>query len=229
MDIRKPRDPEPFSKKLNRRFETLGFRGAFNTVVDRALVALRWQPEEMDGRGMIMHLSDTPSGIYGYIARLLRRTRPSVIVHTGDLADDIKLELYPGESERYRAAARRLLDIVRAPHRRVYMVLGNHDDRELLPPAPPDCQVYGGAVTLTLLGASFRISHYIQALREQPASYNLFGHTSTPHSHEDESKRVFLNGMEGIRLIDPRDGAIWQFDYPKGTNEARMLRTQRCR
>ena len=93
-------------------------------TVDRALVKAGWLPEMMDGSYKILHLSDTPVTIYGYLARLLRRVSPSVLVHTGDLADDIKIGLYPGERERYRSAVRKLFDIIQAPRRRIILSLG---------------------------------------------------------------------------------------------------------
>ncbi len=221
---RRPPDSEAFLRKLKKKFDLSGFRGAFNTIVDKGLVAAGWQPEEIDGTGRVLHLSDTPSTIYAYLSRLLKRVNPSVIVHTGDLADDIKLELYPGERGRYREAAKRLMNIMQAPHRRVVVALGNHDEKELLPWLSSDCVVCDGAEEMTFQGATFRISHYVEGLLEHPAQYNLFGHSAEPSSHEDAEGRCFLNGIEWMRLIDPRSGEILHLRYPKGTDDARLLR-----
>lgn len=221
---RRPPDTEAFLRKLKKKFDLSGFRGAFNVIVDKGLVSVGWQPEEIDGYGRILHLSDTPSGIYAYLSRLLKRVNPSVIVHTGDLADDIKLELYPGERERYRVAVRKLMNILQAPHRRVVLALGNHDEKELLPRLSPDCTVCEGAEEMTFRGATFRISHYAEGLLENPARYNLFGHCAEPASYEDPEGRCFLNGIEWMRLIDPGNGEIVHLRYPKGTDDARLLR-----
>ena len=221
---RRPPSPEAFLRKLRRKLDVSGFRGALNAVVDSGLVAIGWLPEEIDGSGKALHISDTPSSIYGYLSRLLKRVNPSVIVHTGDLADDIKLELYPGERERYRATIKRLMNILQAPHRRVILVLGNHDERELLPWLPPDCTVYDGAENMTFWGTTFRISHYPEGLLEHPAQYNLFGHCMEPSSHDDGNGRHFFNGLEWMRLIDPRNGEIQLLRYPRGTDDARLMR-----
>ncbi|MDR1650559.1 MAG: metallophosphoesterase [Synergistaceae bacterium] len=199
---------------------------SFDLLLDKCLVRAGWIPEMMDGTGKILHISDTPTRMYGYMARLLRRVNPSVVVHTGDLADDIKLGLYPGEAERYRAAARRIMDILPAPHRKVVLALGNHDKRELLPPLPSQCVICDNdeAMDITLCGEKFRVSHYFRYVIDKPARYNLFGHSMERPSFSDDGERCFLNGLEMMRLIDPGAG-IAVFNYPKGTNDARLARS----
>lgn len=128
----RPPDSGFFLRKLKKTFNADEFRGTFNAIVDWGLVSVGWQPKEMDGHGKLLHISDTPSGIYGYLSRLLKRVNPSVVVHTGDLADDIKLELYPGEREHYRATVKKLLNILQAPHRKVVLSLGNQDRKSVV-------------------------------------------------------------------------------------------------
>ena len=53
----------------------------------------------------VMHISDTPSAIYGAVTGMMERLRPDLIVHTGDLADDIKLGENPGYLDQYRRTA----------------------------------------------------------------------------------------------------------------------------
>lgn len=221
---RRPPNFEAFLLKTRGKLNANRLRSALGGLAERGLVAAGWQPERTDGTGKILHMSDTPSSIYGYLSRLLKRVNPSVIVHTGDLADDIKLELYPGERERYRAAVRRLMNILQAPHRRVVLALGNHDERELLPWLPRDCIVCDGAEDMAFRGQAFRISHYPDELLLRPARYNLFGHCAAPPSYDDDSGRHFFNGLEWMRLIDPDSGEIQLLRYPSGTDDARLLR-----
>jgi len=220
---KRPSDYEVILRKLKQCFDPRGFRNSLGELADRGLVAAGWQPERLDGRGKVLHISDTPSGIYSYLSRLLKRVNPSVVVHTGDLADDIKLELYPGEHERYRAAAKKLLDILQAPHRTVVITLGNHDEKALLPHPAPGCVVCEGAREMTFMGEPFRVSHYAEGLSEHPARYNLYGHCADTPSYEDEQGHCFLNGLEWIRLIDPHNGEIRHIKYPGGTNNARKM------
>ena len=39
----------------------------------------------------LLHVSDTPSVFYPDLARLLAAVRPRFVVHTGDLADEVKI------------------------------------------------------------------------------------------------------------------------------------------
>lgn len=199
---------------------------SFDLLVDKWLIRAGWVPEMMDGTGKILHISDTPTCMYGYLARLLRRINPSVVVHTGDLADDIKLEIYPAEAERYRAAARRMMDILLAPRRKVIISLGNHDKRELLPSLPSACVICDNVMDVTLYGEKFRVSHYFESTAGSPARYNLFGHSLETPSFSDDEERCFLNGLETMRLIDP-DAGIAVFNYPKGTDDSRLARRNR--
>ena len=173
---------------------------SFDLLLDKWLVRTGWVPEMTDGTGKILHISDTPTCMYGYLARFLRRVNPSVIVHTGDLADDIKLAIYPAEAERYRSAARHITDIMLAPRRKV--------------------------MDVTLYGERFRISHYFESVLDSPAKYNLFGHSMETPSFSDDKERCFLNGLEMMRLIDT-DTGITIFNYPKTANDARLARRNR--
>ncbi|MDR1917090.1 MAG: metallophosphoesterase [Synergistaceae bacterium] len=221
----KPSQRESMWKKLKDFIPACRGR-SLDRIVDRGLVWIGWIPEMMDGTGKILHISDTPTCMYGYLARLLRRVNPSVVVHTGDLADDIKLEIYPGEAERYRAAARRIVDILAAPHRKVILALGNHDKRDLLPAHSSQFIICDNVIDLTLCGEEFRISHYIGFILDKPARYNLFGHSLKPASFSDDEDRYYFNGMESMRLIDPYADSAF-FDYPRGTNDARLMRRRR--
>jgi Predicted phosphohydrolases len=196
-------------------------------MVDFALVKTGWLPERLDGSGKLLHISDTPTAIYPYIARLLRRVNPSVVVHTGDLADDIKLEMYPEEAERYARFMRRLLNVLAAPHRTVYLTIGNHDRADLLPPLPPRCHICEDVAEISFRGVHFRLSHYLERLAGSPAKFNLFGHAWEDESYSDGDGRYFLNGVEVMRLIDPASEEIEFLRYPSGTENARHLR-RRC-
>lgn len=229
----RPSSPNALLRRIRDSFSPLELRRSADRAIDALMVKAGWVPKMMDGTGKILHMSDTPTGIYAYLARLLRRVNPSVVIHTGDLADDIKLELYSGEAVRYRAAMARLADILQSPHRRVYIVLGNHDRADLLPDLPPQFIVSSGALNVTLGGERFRISHYAESLigcggasgYRNPAKYNLFGHEMSTKSYVDDFGSYFLNGVETMRLIDPATDEIEFLKYPAKTDRARMMRS----
>ncbi len=79
-----------------------------------------------------MHLSDTPDNIYPFILNLIEKTRPDYIVHTGDLADNFKIERRPELKDKYAASVEILLRILENSKSEVYIVPGNEDDVEIL-------------------------------------------------------------------------------------------------
>lgn len=226
---RKPAGAGAFWGRFWGKISVAACRQAAADLADRCFVKAGWLPDAVDGGGKVLHMSDTPTEIYGYLARLLRRVNPSVVVHTGDFSDNIKLELYPGEEARYEQAMRRLLNILMAPHRVVYLVMGNHDRADLLPPLPPRCVLCNNVTELQYRGVTFGISHYAESLRERPSRYNLFGHELITESYRDEQDRCFLNGVETMRLIDPVSGEVTGLPYPRKTDDARLLRRGRGR
>lgn len=225
----RPSAPLMLLKDIGEIVRTVGARRSLDIAIDKVLVKAGWVPEMMDGRGKVLHMSDTPTAIYPYIARVLRRVNPSVVVHTGDLSDDIKLELYPGEEERYHVAMKRLFDILAAPRRAVYLVLGNHDRRDLLPPTPRQFVICDLDYEFRLGGQDFHISHYVERTEEHPGRYNLFGHEMITRSHTDDEDRYYLNGVEAMRLIDPVTDEMEHIRYPAKTNDARLMRKTRAR
>lgn len=229
---RRPSGPGALLGKIKGSVSPLELKRSVDRLIDDVLVRAGWMPRTLNGSGKVLHMSDTPTAIYGYLARLLRRVNPSVVIHTGDLADDIKLELYAGEEGHYRAAMLRLAGILQSPHRRVYIVLGNHDRLDLLPDLPPQFTVCDGTLDITVCGERFRISHRVASLREVAgnagwpgmAKYNLFGHEWVTGSYVDEDGRYFFNGVETMRLIDPATDEIEFLRYPQKTDRARMMR-----
>jgi predicted phosphodiesterase len=222
--------PSPFGALLTLLSKTISpgkVKRSLSRAVDDGFVKLGIMPEMMDGSGKILHISDTPTMMYGHLARLLRRVNPSIVIHTGDLADDIKLDMYPSEADRYKDAARRLINILLAPHRRVIIALGNHDRADLLPPLPSQCVVCDNTINMTLYGATFRMSHYIERVTDSPEQYNLFGHDPMSESFVDEEGRYYLNGMDIMRMIDPVTDEIQFLNYPWSARNARNMRAGR--
>ena len=212
---------------LREKLSVSAIKRSLDVFLDRCFVRMGWMPEIMDGTGRVLHISDTPTNMYKYLARLLRRVNPSVIIHTGDLADDIKLEMYRGEKEHYRAAVSRLMDIMQFPHRRIIIALGNHDCRELLPHLPVGCVICDNVMDIELFGETFCISHYMERTLDSSAKFNLFGHSPEHESNIDSSGRYFINGLELIRLIEPQSADIKPLQYPAYVEYARTLSTGR--
>lgn len=181
-------------------------------------------PEQSSGRGRVLHISDTPRTIFGMIADLVDFLEPSVIIHTGDLVDDVKLEIYPRETHPYVLACKKLFRALAGPDRTVYIAIGNHDNADVLPPLPEGFVVCKETTTFDHKNKTFTISHYPPADDEADGStFRLFGHDMSVLTG-NRGETCLLNGLEAMWLIDPDDETATRIDYPKSTNAARMLR-----
>jgi predicted phosphodiesterase len=180
-----------------------------------------------EGGPILLHLSDTPSQIYPELRRVIAALRPAYIVHTGDLVDNLKLELRPSLARRYDHELRQLLTIVGGSGaRRVILVLGNHDSPESagLMPGLVELRPDGGHETIE--GREIYFSHYppeARRLAQMPGGgYWLYGHdASAPSSRE--SGRVALNGLEAMHVINLSSGRYVRVAYPSGTDRARTM------
>lgn len=180
-----------------------------------------------EGGPVLLHLSDTPSQIYPELRRVIAAVRPTYIVHTGDLVDNLKLELRPSLARRYDHELKQLRAIADGSGaRRVIFVLGNHDSPESpsLKPGPVELISEGGHETLE--GREIFFSHYPPAGERLAAipegGFWLYGHDPSAPSRR-ESGRTALNGLEAMHVINLSSGRYIAVAYPNGTDRARTM------
>jgi predicted phosphodiesterase len=173
-------------------------------------------------RPLVVHVSDTPSVSYGYIARMLRRLQPEILIHTGDIVDDVKLEFAPGQVGEYREKLRRFMALLRnnGVHE-VYLVPGNHDNRAALDQECAGASIIRDNSVIVLRSCRFLLQHDYAAPQVE-ADYQLYGHT--PEVKSDSTARpVRLNGLIRIYVISLPGGSIHALPYPGGTDSARKM------
>ncbi len=198
----------------------------YHTVVRAVSAARRLLFPELP-QGWLLHLSDTPSTTFRFLRRLLHRTHPAVIVHTGDLVDDIKLELRPRERGPYARQLARLLPLLESSGAEVHLTLGNHDHEETVRSLCSRAQVHLREVTLVWGGGILRGAHWAEVALAAPASCYLFGHDLSRKSSAPGDPVRLLNGLQHIHLISPSGAEVLKLRWPWGTEDARLLR-HRC-
>lgn len=157
----------------------------------------------------------------------MRRLKPDWIIHTGDLADDVKVELYPQLENLYAQKIEKLLAIVEEQPARVVLVMGNHDVAGRVREKATFSTVLTEPANLKIGKYQFRVGHSQAEIMKAPQAINLFGHDLTVRSGQKEG-RLYLNGLEGIHLICPETGLFRRLRYPIGTDDSRLVR-RRCR
>lgn len=173
---------------------------------------------------LLLHVSDTPSQIYGELSRFLRKLRPDITIHTGDLSDCVKLEKNPGLLSEHTREARKILRILeQGTKQRVYVTLGNHDDRDVVEAHLTRGEILEEDRILRFGGRTLRAHHYGEALLESPADFNLYGHNFEVRTRRRKG-RHFLNGVEGIHVITLQTFRVYTLSYPWMTNDYRYRR-----
>ncbi len=181
----------------------------------RKLRRLRSTSEET----LVMHVGDTPESVYPFLEELIREFRPNVIIHTGDLVDNIKLERRPNLLPAYRAGLRRIARILKGSGARLYVVPGNEDNLKLLREFFGDAVVEPGSV-VEIEGKTFALGHCWRDVADKEADFRLYGHNFKVIPRG-------LNALLGVNFIFLPSERVVRIDYPVGTDTARGYRLWR--
>lgn len=171
---------------------------------------------------LLLHISDTPSQFYPELERIIKLLNPKYIVHTGDLADNIKCEFKPSLLLKYRHEVKKLLRILNTCNaEKIYITLGNHDDHNFINNNCGRIEVYDSVAELNLNNRKLVLSHYPDCIKTTDANIYLFGHDIVPESIFSDLY-ISLNGINSINIINLETLEINCLAYPIGTDDARL-------
>lgn len=172
-------------------------------------------------RPTLLHISDTPNSSFKAIAQLIRLLEPDYIVHTGDLVDNIKLQLYPRAVYRYESTLKNLIGpLENSSAKTIWLCMGNHDLESAVRRYAKRSQVVSCSERVLCHGRTVQMSHYACEVQRTPAELNLFGHNLDAPGWSNES--IFLNGVKHINLVSLETMTLCQMRYPIGTDEQRL-------
>ncbi|MFZ5945783.1 MAG: metallophosphoesterase [Bacillota bacterium] len=170
----------------------------------------------------ILHISDTPTIFYGALFRMIKKLKPQYIIHTGDLADNIKLELKPNKKNEYAQAVFSLLNILEnSPAEKIFITLGNHDNFSIASQMANRSIIIENTEVISIEDTSFKISHYAENIMDSTCQFNLFGHDIIYNNYKKPGS-IFLNGIKNINVITLDKKEIFYLPYPLGTNDSRL-------
>lgn len=185
-------------------------------------------PEELLGKKPVaLHISDTPSAIYGALRSLIRILKPQVIFHTGDLCDHIKLENNENLMDEYQQDVVKILRIMEfSSAKDIHITMGNHDKYAVLKPLVKRSVLHELSAVVKLGDFSYHLSHYYEDVEVDPKDFNLYGHNLEAETEKVRTK-WFLNGVMNIHVIELDSGKVHKLRYPWGTNDYRYRRRRR--
>lgn len=123
----------------------------------------------------ILHIGDTESAAYPYYRRLIELVRPDVVLHTGDLADEVKIGRDPSLLHEYTVKVGQLLDILQKSGSRVVIVPGNHDVKDVIETLAPYAEVCEKGSEVMLSGIPCRVGHQVKEMIFD-RRYCMYGH-----------------------------------------------------
>lgn len=173
---------------------------------------------------LVLHLTDTPTTTYSEIDKLIKSLKPEYIVHTGDLADNIKIGLYEHRISEYKRKVKSLLDLLENSDGEIYITIGNHDHEGYVQQNTVRSKIIHKFQKIDIEGSRFVLVHNLADVISEKcvkeADYVLCGHS---YEYDDLiPKNKLLNGLKGIFLIYPQSNKVYQLDYPIGTDDSRM-------
>ncbi|MGM0380251.1 MAG: metallophosphoesterase [Bacillota bacterium] len=195
-------------------------------LINKFLGDIYFEKENIKKGKKILHISDTPNISFKGIKKFINKVEPDYIIHTGDLADDIKLELYPNKKKIYKKCVKKFLEPIEKKFKsNLIIITGNHDDYKILKDTFKDASIYKEFKTLKIYNKKFLLTHKIKVIKNKKdmiknADYILYGHNLEDEEFNSDNK--FINGLRQISLIYPTIDTIQKYEYPLGTNDSRV-------
>ncbi|NLM42919.1 MAG: hypothetical protein GX201_02695 [Clostridiales bacterium] len=172
----------------------------------------------------LVHISDTPVIFFEAVKKLLKDLSPNVIIHTGDMVDNIKLSVNKHQLPRYENHLQRIIQILESSSAEdIYMCVGNHDNYELMHKFAKRSIIVKYSTCVNIFNTKATISHYPLEIIKNPSDYNFFGHDISL-GNDMVNNRVYLNGVLSINILTSETKKLFHLPYPISTNDARLLK-----
>ena len=169
---------------------------------------------------LLIHISDTPGFTYPFIYRLIEKLEPEILIHTGDMIDDLKLEIRPALVKEYSPKLEKIIRrLEKLPVKKIFIIPGNHDNIKIVKEISRRCEILPEKSRIEADGLSFFLSHEYYNIKTDTDFY-LFGH-SLPAAGEINERTVKLNGIPFINIISLSTKKTYTLKYPPGTDSAR--------
>lgn len=195
----------------------------FNKLIDTIIGRVNIDSSLTSNKSnLLLHISDTPSQFYPELKRIINLIGPRYIIHTGDLADNIKTEFSPSLLAKYQYEVAKVLKILNSSNaENTYISIGNHDHYSFLDKNKGKIEIYTNIGELNINNTRFVFSHYWDYLKKENADIYLFGHDIEQNTSITESG-IYLNGITSINIVNLDTMEVKSIKYPFGTDAARM-------
>lgn len=170
------------------------------------------------GGRYMLHIGDTYSVNYPYYRKLIELVKPEIILHTGDMAEEVKVGRIPETAYEYLVKLEVLLGILRdSGAKRILLAPGNNDMPDEIERRMPSAEILKKDTVLSIDDRSYQIGHNGAKLKKE-ADYTLYGHsmreeTWTWEKNTAETVRRF-NALWGSFVYDLHTPEFFRFALP---------------
>ena len=166
----------------------------------------------------VLHMGDTHSRDYAYYNKLVEKLKPDVIIHTGDMADEVKVGRIQGTRNEYVSKIKLLLEVLRESGARVIIVPGNNDLPDVIRRLLPAAEMYPINSVVEIDGVECRVGHQVTRMTYDK-KWSFYGHGFTgeewDYSKNDSEKECRFNAAECSYVCSVREGLFWDIPDPK--------------
>ena len=167
----------------------------------------------------LLHISDTASWHYPYYRRLIELVRPRVLIHTGDMADEVKVGRIEGVKDEYLAKVSVMCDVLRqSGAERLIVVPGNNDLFDEISVRLQGSEVYRENKQIEIDGRECRVGHSVRHMTFDKR-WHFYGHGKTGESWEYASNtkegECRFNATFGSTVINLDTGEFYRIALPE--------------
>lgn len=172
----------------------------------------------------LLHISDTPINFFYALKRLITELSPEIIIHTGDLVDNIKLGIYKGFASKYDYHVQSIINILESSSAAyIYICVGNHDDYSIIKKYCKRSIVIDNTKIVSIFDTHATLSHYPYEIIKNPSDYNFFGHDISLGNDIIKGK-AYLNGVSSINILTEKTKKLYYLPYPSAVDDSRLMK-----
>jgi len=148
---------------------------------------------------------------------LIEEVKPDIILHTGDMADEVKVGRIPGTEYEYISKIKHLLSVMNESGAQLIIVPGNNDLPDEIRRLSPKAEIYPVNTVIEIDGVECRIGHQVMKMTFD-RKWAFYGHGLTGETWAPENNAVGseirLNVIHGSTVCSLGDGRFFRIPRP---------------
>jgi predicted phosphodiesterase len=145
--------------------------------------------------------------------------KPDVIIHTGDMADEVKVGRMPEVRDEYIEKIAEMAEILNdSGAEKIYIVPGNNDLPDEISRLVPTAQMMKNSWRIEVDGIEGRVGHQVTSINYDK-QWAFYGHGYTGETWRYEQNReggeCRFNACNGAFIVSFKDNKYYKVDLPK--------------